>query len=448
MSKNMDFAKEIVKNFIKSIKYVFKYKPKYRLNVEKKILVAGGYGYGNTGDEAQCSKTLEILTKRYPDYSIVNLTPNLEYSKQQHPNYTHRLASRVLVFNQKRENNCFDFDGSKFKKTYFLLKSLLVYFNALLVRANLPTLFINAQTVSFLHEIKTAKLFYFCGGGYLTGSTLSRLWDGIMICRCCHLMQVPVVMSGQTIGVWGGEENENYARWGFKHVNLITVRDETNSLLDLEKIGLKGENYFATHDDALFCEKSATRQIESKEYIAMNFHYWGMSDGDKNINIDKINKIINFILDNSNYEIVFIPMHDTDRWSFEDYIKKYPNQRVKFYDYDYDFRKVRRVIADAKICITMKHHPIIFALGEDTPVISLVFSSYYLHKNLGALCQYKQEKYSCLLENEDYFTKFETLWNDIDKNYDEIIKVINEQKVILNNRKEAFLKQVDNILFS
>ena len=143
-------------------------------------------------------------------------------------------------------------------------------------------LLLNIEQAKFLYELKTARLFYFCGGGFLTGSTLSRLWEGIMIAKCCYYLKIPVVMSGQTIGVWKNKFNEKFAKWGFKNIEIITVRDEEYSLKDLCKIGLKGENYFPTHDDALFCEKSSEKQIEINNYIALNFHYWGMNEKEKN----------------------------------------------------------------------------------------------------------------------------------------------------------------------
>ena len=139
-------------------------------------------------------------------------------------------------------------------------------------------------------------------------------------------------------------------------------------------------------------------------------------------------------------------MKKTDKSSFDDYIRKYPSERIFYFDYDYNFKKVRRVIADSKICITMKHHPIIFAMGENVPVISLVFSKYYLHKNEGALAQYGQKKYSINLENDDFLSQFNYLFNEVEKNRNQIISDIILHKQVLIERKERFLKLVDDIL--
>ncbi|MBQ4646301.1 MAG: polysaccharide pyruvyl transferase family protein [Candidatus Gastranaerophilales bacterium] len=441
-----EYIQSCAVGFRKSLRKFFKYKNKDRKYTTKKILVGGGYGYGNVGDEAQCSATLKLLSERYPDYQIVNLTPNVEYSKKQHPLYNHDFASRVLLFNQGRESNGYDFKRTLLVRIVFLLKSFHILFNALLVRADLPTFFINARVAKFLYELKEASLFYFCGGGYLTGSTLSRFWDGILICRLAHLFKTPVVMSGQTIGIWENNFNKAYARWGFKHVQLISVRDEEFSLKDLKEINLFGERYFATHDDALHCEKTQKQLIDKKDYVTLNFHYWGMKGREKRIYLAKINKIVNLILEKTEADIVFIPMFSADKDSFDEYIKKYPNTRVQCFEYNYDFREIRRVIADSKMCITMKHHPIIFAMGELVPVISLAFSKYYMHKNLGALAQYGQEEYCIDLESENYLQDFIILFDKIINNSQEIKEIIEKNIKILDERKDKFLKMVDEII--
>ena len=409
---------------------------------QKKILVAGGYGYKNTGDEAQCNETLRLLTERYPDYQIINLSPNPDYSKTMHPEYFHDTASRTAFFDEGLKVNIF----REIFLPLFFIKAILVLINAIFVKYNLPTLLINSKTSKLLQQLKEASLFYFCGGGYLTGKTLTRLYDGILLCKLCKIFNTPVVMSGQTIGLWGNKFNEILAKWGFKNVNVITVRDEEFSLNDLSKIGLKGENYFVTHDDALFCKKSAEKQVDLNNYIVLNFHYWGMQEKQKIEYIDKINKIIKFIIEKTNCTIVFIPMTPSDKKSYEDYIKKYPNDKILFFDYDFDFKKIRRVISDSKFCITMKHHPIIFAMGENIPTISLAFSSYYFHKNVGALAQYKQNKYSVNLEDDNYYNIFTDLFDYLNNNKDIEIQKIIQQTQILSDRKETFLKQVDEIL--
>ncbi len=412
----------------------------------RRVLVAGGYGYGNVGDEAQCNQILKELTERFPDCQIINLTPNIEYSSKQHPQYQHELASRTAFFKQNRKGDCFNFGTSFKRRCKFILKSCWVYINAKLMQHKLPSILLDDDSVKLLRELKDASLFYFCGGGYLTGMTQSRLWDGALVCRLCHLFKTPVVMSGQTIGVWSGKWNQRIAKWGFKHVRVITARDEVHTLAALKSIGLEGDSYFATHDDALFCEKSCDRQVASQSYITLNFHYWGMSGEQRHLCIDKIHRLVEYVLTQTSDDLVFIPMVASDEQSYLDYIKKYPNERLSCFHYDYDFRKVRRVIADSNMCLTMKHHPIIFAMGEDCPALSLAFSEYYVHKNVGALCQYKQEDFSVNMEQESWFDDFAILFNRMLSHSDEMKLLIKQQKQVLKQRKEKLSDVIVSIL--
>ena len=423
-----------------------KKQPNRKFNKINKILVVGGYGYGNTGDEAQCAETLKILTNRYYAYQILNLTPNVDYSYETHHEFQHDFASRVLFFNAGRKNNCFSIDKSPINKVRFILRAILVYINAILVKHNLPTFFVNVEVSKMLYELKLSSLLYFCGGGYLTGRTQSRLWDGALLCRIAHLFDTPVVMSGQTIGIWRTGFNKFIARWGFKRVKVISLRDEKFSLADLEKIGLKSDNYFVTHDDALFCETSDQRQIDEENYITVNFHAWKMSDSDKILYLEKLHTMLNAVSQNTDYQIVFIPMMRSDIDACKEYMEKYPDTKIKIYEYDYDFRKVRRAIADSKMCITMKHHPIIFAMGEKVPVISLIYNDYYMHKNLGALLQYGQEDFIVNLEQDDYLEQFETKLKNIINNYQQIQTEIHSHLESLKVRKEHFFSVVDKLI--
>lgn len=410
---------------------------------EKTIYVAGGHGYGNAGDEAQCSETLSILKKRYPNYEIINLTPNVEYSSSLH-NCKHKLASRVVFFRQFHENY-FNYQSNKEKFNFWKI-FLITYLSALFIKLNIKPLFLNNEQIEFLYDIKNAQLFYFSGGGYLTGSTNTRFWDGMLLCKLCAIFNVPTVMSGQTLGIWGNKFNRFIAKWGLKDVKIITVRDEKSSFESLKEIGIKSSNVFATHDDALFCAQSNIRQIPSENYSVINFHYWGMQENDKYQIIEKLHQIITHMLEKNDQDLYFIPLVPTDEIAYNDYIKKYPSSRFRCFKYDYDFKKIKRAIADSKFCLTMKHHPLIFAMGSNVPTISLIFSKYYVHKNIGALQQYNMEKYSINLEEDDSCAKFISMYNDINNNYAEIQNIIRNRKSQLSQRKEHFLKLVDELL--
>lgn len=409
----------------------------------KEIIVVGGYGYANTGDEAQLAATIKVLDSNFPDYQIKILTPNPDYTFKAH-GCNCDFAPRTLFFNHMLKGDCYNLDNSISNKMKFICVSIWIYINAIFIKLNLPTIFLNSKRVKMIEEIRTSSLIYFCGGGYLTGKTLSRLWDGILLVKLAKLLNVPVVMSGQTIGVWNGKFNQMLAKLAFKDVDVITVRDVEDSLNDLKKIGVQGDNVFYTHDDALFCEKSEGERFFVNKYVVLNFHYWGVSD--KDALLVKINKIVNLIIDKMQLEVVFIPMHPSDEEAFNDYIKIYPNEMVHFFNYEYDFREVRKVISDSELCITMKHHPIVFAMGECVPTLSIAYSDYYIHKNRGALDLFHQGKFCIDLESEDYFEHIIRCLEEIIYSKAVIFDKIETSKIDLISRKNKFIRMTKDLL--
>lgn len=406
------------------------------------ILVAGGYGNGNAGDEAQCAETLRLLAQRYPDFQIRCLTPKPDYSFGGHPRFAHDYASRVMLFNQGRPHNWYRLSG-KIRKLGFLLVGFWTLFNARLVKRDRCIWFLNARKAAFLQQLSQASLFFFCGGGYLTGATKSRLWEATFICRLCRVFDVPVVMSGHTVGEWQGRLDRWLAKWGFRDVRAITVRDNEASLRDLAEIGLAGPHVFATHDDALFCAKSDERQNVPNRYVAVNFHFWGMKQRVQAQILERLHMLFGDVrLRLGNLPLVFIPMHISDMKSFEEYVRLYPEDGLVAFDYDYDFRKVRRVIADAELLLTMKHHPIIFAVGEDTPVVSMAYSDYYVHKNFGALQQYGVEACSMDLAGANWREDFAAA---LGKALDHVwfVRSVCAGKDAARARKDRFLQHVD-----
>lgn len=411
----------------------------------KTILVVGGYGYGNAGDEAQCAETLRLLAERYPDFQVRNLTPDPDFSFAEHPGFAHDYAPRVLLYNHGRRFDWYKLN-SPCRKIGFLLVSALVYANAWLVKHGLPTLFINARRTSFLHELSQARLLYFCGGGYLTGATKSRLWEGILICRLARCFGVPVAMSGQTIGVWNGPIERRFAHWGFKDVGVIGLRDDEDSAKALAEIGISGAHVVPTHDDALFCEKSAECQVEGR-YIAVNFHFWGMkSKSEKASALGCVHTALEKTRRATGIErTVFLAMHRSDLKSVAEYRLLFPDEAIEVFSAVGRFREIRRAIADAEILLTMKHHPIIFAVGEGTPVVSLAHSPYYVHKNFGAMQQYGVESCSTDLSSLDWPGQFDAaLSRALDRDW--FAAVTMAHRNLLKSREDVFMERVDALL--
>ena len=127
-------------------------------------------------------------------------------------------------------------------------------------------------------------------------------------------------------------------------------------------------------------------------------------------------------------------------------MKAYRKDRLYNLSYDYDFRTVRALIGGSDICVTMKHHPIIFALGEKVPVISLALGDYYEHKNIGALGIFGLEKCNIILSDALYYRDFDLILDEIYSAKENIIRKIEESYKEVRQKKAYFISRIKEII--
>jgi len=83
-----------------------------------------------------------------------------------------------------------------FLNGHILFWACLYLFNASLIRAGLPTLGITARQAHLLDVIDNSDVLFLSGGGYLTGMTLTRLWDNMLLISLASAFGVPTILSG------------------------------------------------------------------------------------------------------------------------------------------------------------------------------------------------------------------------------------------------------------
>jgi polysaccharide pyruvyl transferase WcaK-like protein len=424
-----------------------------------RILLLGGYGYGNVGDEAQLSADLELLEKIAGRDCLKVLSPNPDYTGLQHDGVASTLAPREAFFDQsssplykirtRASGSSVKRIGNAVYKLLFLLRMLWLLANAWLIKVGLPPVLLGTKRIALLEEVRKSDLIFFVGGGYLTGATLSRLWDGMLFIRIASLFGKRVFISGQTIGDWQSSFNRWIAKWGLKKADLITVRDPEDSFQALLELGLDKSKFYASCDDALFCSRTEINAVPHDQavlgsrYIAFHLHYWGANTADQQERIlDYAVQILEQIPDEN---VVVISMTPSDEQAMADLERRYPRENISYFQYNYDYELMRAVLAEAAYCITMKHHPIIFSLGEETPVITVNYTDYYEHKNAGALRIFGLERYSVRIER-DPASKVGELIQEINSDREKIQFGIRRRLVELKELRQEFFDTVEGAL--
>lgn len=414
-----------------------------------KVFVIGGYGYRNVGDEGQLSGNLESLMQYLDNPKIVVATPDVSYSRSIHTATKFVEALRSCFFKQhetrrfqivnRNKKSFVRFLGNEAYKFRFILDSLVLIFDCILSKYNIPIRLVNRKTRDLVREIRSSDILFFSGGGYLTEPTLSRLWDGFLHIAIARLFGVRVVMSGQTIGPIDSNFNRLIAKWLFTKCFAISLRDGKKSVEFFDSIGVSESYYDVVCDDATFCTTS--QQNDNIPYVAYQFHYWGAVNASvsKDLLIRNV-EIVNYIL-SKGINVKLVSMTPSDESPLLELYNHVNHINLELSNFEYSIDYVVGLYKNAQFTVTMKHHPIVFSIGQTIPVIALNFSDYYHHKNGGALSLFGLDEFGI-----DIFTDIGEIFKLIDRLFDAKERFLIKKNLFLelsikaNKRKKFFME--------
>ena len=258
-------------------------------------------------------------------------------------------------------------------------------------------------------------------------------------------------MSGQNIGNWIRPYDIECASEGFKAVSIIATRDNTFSKAALADIGIEGSHIFSTHDDALFIKESSknisqyilkrVELQESQKFISLSLH---LEEGTQ--------EIIQEIRRNTDLPILIVPTCPPDQKVQKMiYLSALKNNIKDIYIVKklHSHSEVKGIISCATVCVSSRHHPIIFALGHSVPCVSINLSPYFNKKNYGAmeLCNVENNSYD--YEDRDFSH------SKMFKLREALSRVLNEHRAVsdtisrshqtLKDNKNKFLLMVKEI---
>jgi polysaccharide pyruvyl transferase WcaK-like protein len=272
------------------------------------------------------------------------------------------------------------------------------------------------------------------GGGYLTGKTESRLYDYMALIKIAHYLNTEIILSGHTIGVW---KNSSQKKW-VKALNLVKyigLRDNAQSVKDLKEIEISEKKIIPLFDDALFIETK--KRSKDKKYIVINAHFWKTSYSEIKKEIIKIAKSADLLYEKG-YKIILVSMTPGDKealFAIQCNMKK----PAEIFENMEEPCKTINIIKNADLCISMKHHPIIFSMSASIPTIGLYYEKYYKHKNEGAMELFGQKEWAVNITKETKESLIQKISELINKR-DELRKKISIEKNKLKNDEIGIIK--------
>jgi polysaccharide pyruvyl transferase WcaK-like protein len=371
----------------------------------KEIVLVGGFGFQDLGDEAQLTTSLINLKKLIPDAHFIALSDNPKYTREYH-----KIESKESI-------NSYLFAKSRIYKRFprlvFAFRTVVLLFNAERLRKNKNSLFLNATGKNLLNILKNADLLYNVGGGNLT----SKWRFGGLYSKCttyvlCRMFETPVILSGQTVGPFYGRLDRFIARFALNRVNLITLREKISRRI-LKQIGVVKPVIKVTADDATLLpanERGAEEVLSfhkivgHRPLVAMNMvELKILSEAKKRKSQKLMAEIADHIISKYDARILFIPMQYAasadDRTAAFKILKlmKQPD-KADVITQECDDQTLKAIIKQADLAIGLRYHFIVFAVNSRVPAIGMYLDDYYSIKIRGILTLVAQEKYACHID--------------------------------------------------
>jgi len=448
----------------------------------KRILLIGGFGNYDNGDEAQLTAVITNIKKLIPNTHLTLLSENVENTRSYHHEETccgpiyHMHTSAFPRRQPRKQTTQETLKAADYKpntgglrhnaaglvfRMQVLFRSLLMVFNAQLVKRGKEPIFENHETRNFLFLLKNSDLLFNVGGGNLTSTWKSELHSKCLMYILCRIFDKPIILSGQTIGPFHGILDRLLAWYALNKVNLITLR-ERNSAENLKNIKVTTPPIRVTADDATTLapirEEEAVRILETegispkqRPLIGINMNgltYLKKSDEKYTKAKRLLAEVADHLVNKYNATIAFIPMQledNDDRIPMKEIAHLMQNRERAFVFSHYTDRELKGIIGQLDLAIGLRYHFVVFAVNSSVPAVGLYLDDYYSTKMTGIL-ELIGQKTKAINIDEASTDKIVSLAEEMLSNKKQIASQLSEQTRKLENLSLFSIRQARQLL--
>jgi polysaccharide pyruvyl transferase WcaK-like protein len=217
-------------------------------NYPKKILISGGWGYSNLGDDAILVSTIKLVKEKYPQARLVIMTYDCKDTHKNNFNKEITVVQSVhRVFSGKLSKIKLKILSDPQRKIpikpgllkRLKLKAQRVILNRLgnYLRKRFYDYMQNPEKLKNYGEFTDADLFIQAGGGYFLGSWTDSFYSRILELNIVNKLKIKSLIIGQSIGPLITEESKELVQNALKKVTLVSVRD-SESFRELSDLGI------------------------------------------------------------------------------------------------------------------------------------------------------------------------------------------------------------------
>jgi len=352
-----------------------------------KILISGGYGCHNLGDDAQ-------------------LLNNCNFFQKNNFNNVKIISPRIYIEKICNYPTILDFRAEFHKDTN---ENLIKRFYEIL---NLKKL--SKKTQHLINEIKNCDVLFVSGSGTLNTRNYFGMLRALLPIAMTLKFKKRVILSGQGFSPMNNTELEKIAAHYLNQCEYIGIRDFSQGQKILNRIKIKSNLIHEVCDDAYTLEIGTFSKIPSKS-VAFNLSCYGS---------EKLYKLLIEFADylkSQDYNPIFNVFHYKDKETIAPYLKN----KYEIVDFD-NPKNAKAFFKQCVATIGMRYHSAILSISTLTPALNI------------AVNEYQQEKFKSINQNNVIIPCLsdKNLTLDILKN-----AFYSLNKEILKNTQEKWKKQ-------
>lgn len=367
------------------------------------LLILGGAGHGNLGDEALLLSAVQSARAAMPDCKVIVATPDEMVTRQTLGSDPAALvaAPRVCFFRADRDSSYWEFSEVFVARWRSLKDFLLGHSQASVfekIRAGKGPEFVDARgALALLNAVSSADAIILHGGGILCSATRSRLWDCALLATLAAHWGKPLLLRSQQLGPVDNAEDGERLKDILMASASVSVRDRIVSR-DVATELAGRLDVVESPDDAFFAQLTRTdvdgvlsrHNLRSNAYIAVSYRRNARA-GIQDTFIEDFISVCSQAAKLFAVPLLLVPMTDADEESLS-VIHERLGHASKRMARSSDVWERVAILENARLVVSLPHHPLIFALRGGVPVLSPVLGEYYRHKNVGSMAMFGCEQ--------------------------------------------------------
>lgn len=311
------------------------------------VVIAGYYGYGNSGDEENLRAIVTNLRNMRPDMNIAIL--NRDVGEQ----YDCNLINRF----------------------------------------NLPSVFM---------ELRKSKLLIFGGGNILQDVTSKKsLWYYLTILRMAKLLGKRTMLYANGIGSINNESSLKRTSAVLKNVDRITLRDQS-SLKVLSEMGISPAVCTVTADEIFTCRENTTPRVakmrekyfDRREVICVSLREWKENDDF----ISTFAASLDMLCQKYGLSLLFIPMQLPNDLAAARSVSSLCSAPHDILTEKLSAGEMFALLKNAALTVGMRYHSLVYSACALTPFYGISYEP-----KVSELCQTILP--GCCMELEDFDSK-------------------------------------------